>query len=141
MSSTLSVHLCLGGFIPDFATCSDALGLEPTSTWTKRRDVERLPRDSEPSRVQPLPQHQWRIGFKKREFESVDDAVAAMLQMVRGHEDRILRYSKDNQLHLVVSCTVTVYEDRPIYGLEAPRIRALAKLGAGFDLDIFDYSE
>ena len=39
-----------------------------------------------------------------------------------------------------ICCSVTIWEDRPIYDLSAKVIKRLADIGCEFGLDIYDYS-
>jgi len=129
MSSNISAHLVVSSDDLDFAACTAAVGIEPTKTWTGKIDSPLVSKK------------QWSIGFNRRQFDGVDEALDALLDMTAGHEGRFREFAESSGCRLSVVCAVTIWKDRPVYEITQAQIRWLAGMGARFLLDIFDYSE
>lgn len=82
----------------------------------------------------------WKHGFNKRPFISIDDAVAEVLDAISPVRERVQQWSASNATQVGIECSVSIYNDRPIYELSAKTISRLADLRCGFVMDIFDYS-
>lgn len=128
MSSLFSVSLNVVGDSIDFDACAAATGLSPTETWTASTPMAGVPRMS------------WSVGFKKRPFESMDEAVSSVLALVHGTETRLISFVSAHHLRLSMTCNITIIEARPLYDLSTDTMAKLAALKADFLLDIFDQS-
>lgn len=128
---TVTAFLTVSGRDFDLEECTRFIGLFPTRTWqqahahlTKRID---------------LPNTEWSIGIEKGEFDSLSDAVNAVIGMVWEKRSRVRDYAERHGLEISFICNVTIWNDAPEYSLSADDIQRLGSLGANFGLDIFDY--
>jgi hypothetical protein len=125
--------LVLAGDEFDSDACTATVGLTPTSVWKQER---------EDLRTYPgLDNMNWCFGFEKVRSHSVDEVVCGTLDSISTAKDRIVSFARAQKLSLTISCRVTIEVDRPVYDLPSNTVQRLADLGAGFSLDIYDYSE
>ena len=128
----ITALVTLGGdFVPEELT--DELPLEPTSTWVQRRPELRERPD--------LSAAEWSIGVQKLPTYSVDDAVSAALDSMWEHRARIVEVTRKRGLSVSLTCSVTIWGERPVFELVGATVGRLAELGASFGLDIHDYSD
>ena len=111
--------------------CTEAFGIEPTEVWRQRHDHVRKSLHTTDC---------WAVGLKRQPFYSTDDAVRKVLEIVWPLKDKIRNFVREQNLTVTLVCNVTIFGDRPVYGLGADTIEKLAWLEAEFGLDIFDYS-
>lgn len=128
-ASRISAYLILASDSLDFAECTAAVGLEPTDTWVKK------------VKHPDLPNKEWSFGFKKREFDSIGDALAELVRMLAGHESQIRSFAKKSGCSVSVICNVTIREDPPLYEIGEGQLLAMSQLGADFGMDIIDQSD
>lgn len=124
---TASVNLTGDEF--DFESCSSAIGITATKTWKRKIPPHPL-----------VPAAAWSVGFTKQPFESVNDAVEAVLKLIENREDKIKAFASRAGLRISLSCSVNIDEERPVYDLSSDTMKRLSDLGANFIMDIFDYS-
>jgi hypothetical protein len=129
MSSTFSVSLSIQGDHIDFDHCTRAIGLPPSRTW-----VAKIP-------LAGVPQRSWSIGFEKRPFDSMNDAILCCLGLVEGFEQRLVSYVASERLSVIMACNIRIIGSRPLYDLSPTSMTRLAGLNAELLLDIFDLSE
>lgn len=107
-------------------------GLEPTGLWTQR--IPSL--QANPN----LKNASWFFGFEKRPLYSTDEAVQLVLETIWPKRERLLSYLSTHDATTVMTCSVTILVDRPVYELSAGTMGKLHELRCEFLLDIFDYS-
>lgn len=129
----ISAHFFIAGRDFDPHSVTTILGVEPTEVWRQERQELLSRRD--------LPTVCWKLGFKKQPFMSIDDAVGRVLGDIWPLRQRVLQWSEANSSQVGIECSVSIFEDRPVYELSAITIARLAELRCEFLLDIFDYTE
>lgn len=119
----------------DFDTdeCTSAIGLEPSEIWRQKIPELRQRMD--------LPNVNWSIRRESKTLYSVSDVVDQVIDAVWSHRDRIEDYVRGKPLEVVITCTVTMFHDRPVLDLSAATIRRMADMKCGFTLDVIDYSD
>lgn len=117
----------------DAGECTLAIGLKPSAIWHQKIPELRQRAD--------LPNVNWNIIRESKNLYSVNDVVHQVIDAVWSHRDRIEDYVRDKSLDVVITCTVTVFDERPELDLSAPTIRRMADLKCSFSLDVIDYSE
>ena len=130
MSSEITAHLVVSSDELDFSGCTAAVGIVPTKTWTRPY----------PYSSDVIPRKQWIFGIEKKGYVSTSDAVAELFRQIGGKEERIRSFALERRCRVTVVCDVTIHEDRPLYELTSEQISNLARLGARFLMDVFDYS-
>lgn len=128
----ITAHFFISGRDFDPAAVTAVLGIGPTEVWHQERQELKARAD--------LPTVCWKHGFKKKPFISIDDAVAEILDTIWPLRDRVQQWSGANATQVGVECSVSIYNDRPVYELSATTISRLSDLRCEFVLDIFDYS-
>lgn len=129
----ITAHFVISGRDFDPAVCTEALGLTPTGIWTQRHEHLK-------SRVD-LPNVEWHLGFDKKPSYSIDESVAEIVSLIWPARERIRELLSSSGLSASLSCSVTIYEDRPEYCLSTDIMSKLGSLGCKLRLDIFDYSD
>lgn len=129
----ITVHFVLSGRDFDPGVCTEALGLTATHIWTQRHEHLKSRLD--------LPNVEWHLGFDKKPSYSVDESAVEVVALIWPARERIRDFLSSSGLSASLSCSVTIYEDRPEYCLSAEVMSKLGSLGCKFHLDIFDYSE
>jgi hypothetical protein len=128
----VTAHFFISGRDFDPLAVTDVLGIDPSEVWRQHRpELKERP---------DLPTVCWKYGFKKRRFVSIDDAVSEILEVIWPLRDRVQQWLASNAAQVGVECSVSIYNDRPIYELSATTISRLSELRCEFLLDIFDYS-
>ncbi|HEX5418756.1 MAG TPA: DUF4279 domain-containing protein [Gammaproteobacteria bacterium] len=128
----ITAHFFISGRDFDPAAVTSVLGVDPSEVWRQeRRELIARP---------DLPTVCWKHGFKKKPFVSIDDAVAEVLEAIWPLRDRVQQWLASNATQAGIECSVSIYNERPIYELSATTISKLSDLRCEFVLDIFDYS-
>jgi len=117
-------------FEPDIIT--SYLGLAPTEVW-KQKHAHLLSRKD-------IPNVSWSLGCRDERIYSISDAVDGVLDLLWPVKEQIKLVSKKPDYYVGITCSVTIYEDSPVYDLSANTISRLSELGCEFSLDIFDYA-
>lgn len=128
----ITAHFFISGRDFDPGAVTRALGIDPTEVWHQKRQELKARVD--------LPTVCWKHGFKKKPFFSIDDAVAKVLDAIWPLRERVQEWSASNATQVGIECSVSIYNNRPVYELSAKTISRLSDLRCGFVLDIFDYS-
>lgn len=128
----LTTYFSISGWDLDPESCTSALGLKPSEVWRQKHKHLLDHKD--------LPSVSWSLGEKNQREFSVSKAVEAVLDLVWPARERVIRFVSGKNFIVGVTCSVTIYEDRPIYDLSKETISRLAVLDCEFCLDIFDYS-
>lgn len=108
-----------------------AIGLEPTEVRRKGTPARAGP---------PIRKSEWCLMVSSRGEDSIEDCVCRVVAMVWPVRERLRSIVRKEGLELGVVVSVTIYGERPLYQLSAKTMGRLAELGAGFGLDIYDYS-
>lgn len=129
----ISVSLVLGSDDLDPDACSEAIGISPTEVWRQKHKSF--------LNVDTVPNVQWIISTDKIMSYSIDEPLSQLLDLVYVREEEIRRYVADTAVKCVVTCNVTFKGDRPLYEISNRNLERIGRLGASFQMDIFDYSE
>ena len=127
---TTKFYIAGWDFEPDDIT--DKLGLVPTEVWKQKREHLLSRKD--------IPNVSWNLGKHEERIYSVSDAVESVMDLLLPVKEKIKHVSEKPNYHVGITCSVTIYEDNPIYDLSVSAISKLSELGCEFSLDIFDYS-
>jgi lambda repressor-like predicted transcriptional regulator len=132
-TDSMAVYLTLAGrdFDPD--DCTRAIGLEPTKIWKQRHEHLRARTD--------LDNVNWSVGIDEATSGLVSSTVDELLDRVWARRESIVAHAEARGLRVTLSCAVRIHTEAPEYLLSAATIGRVAKLGAEFVLDIFDYRE
>ena len=128
----LTTYFYISGWDFDPGKCTLTIGLEPSEIW-KQKHKHLLDR-------RDVPNTSWNLGKQKQRKYSVSEAVDEVLDLSWPKRKEIIRLSRDKSFNVGVTCSITIYDDRPVYDLSLKTIKRLADLGCEFSLDIFDYS-
>lgn len=131
--SQILVSFSISGRDFDTEQCSARVGRRPSETWQQERPHLKERRD--------LANTAWMVSSGWEEGDSLDEAVAKLLDEVWPYAERIRQYSLEQGLSLTLNCSVRVWSDAPQYTLSVDVMRKLVHLGAEFGLDIYDYRE
>jgi hypothetical protein len=126
----ISTYLNVAGYDWDPATCTAALGMEPFRVWYQPQHLIQEDR----RRIA------WSIGFKRRPFDCIDDAVLKLFETVWPAREQLKAFVQQNAYELSFACNVTIWRERPEYTLGPNSLQMLAWFNAPFTLDIFDHS-
>lgn len=130
-SPQISAFFNVSGLDWDPQECTDATNLQATKVWNQpERLVSGGKRRSE-----------WSVGFRRRDFDNVNDAIAEVLNLVWDRRTDLKEFADQRGYSLSVTCHVTIWKERPEFSLSAEVIRRLAWFGCEFLMDIFDYSD
>lgn len=129
----ISAFFVISGKGFDTTECTVETGIKPTEVWRQGREDLKQRED--------LPDTSWSVGFDGRRLYSINDAVVEVLAVIWPRRRPIRTYLTRAGLQATFCCDVTIHVDRPEYVLEPDVIRKMAWLGAGFGLDVFDYSK
>ena len=128
----LSTYFFISGRNFDPEICTSALGIEPTEIWRQKHEHLKQRKD--------IPNISWQLGKKKRHLYSVSEAVEEILDLIWPAREKIKMFTERKEFEVGIDCSVTIFDDRPVYELLPHTIQRLAVIGCGFGLDIFDYS-
>ena len=128
----LTTYLYIAGrdFEPEI--CTSTLGIDPTQIW--RQKLKHLEHRID------LPNISWRLGRSKRPLYSVSEAVEEVLDLVWPAREKLKMFIESHDFEVGIECSVTIFDDRPVYELLPHTIQRLAVIGCRFGLDIIDYS-
>ena len=128
----LKTYFYISGWDFDPAMVTLAIGLEPSEVW-KQKHKHLLHRKD-------IPNTCWSLGIGKQRNYSVSEAVDEVLDLIWPKRAEIKKFVMNDSVNVGIDCSVTIWEDRPVYDLSAKVIKRLADLGCEFGLDIYDYS-
>lgn len=128
----LKTYLCICGWDFDPAMVTSAIGLEPSKVW-KQKHKHLLSRKD-------IPNTCWTLGRGKQKKYSVSEAVDEVLDLIWPKRAEIKKFVMNDSFNVGIDCSVTIWEDRPVYDLSEKVIKRMADLGCEFGLDIYDYS-
>ena len=131
-SPLISAEISVSGQSFDPSVCTTAVGITPTRVWRQTREWL-LDRPD-------LPNVSWLVSVEKVASYSTDETARMVLDIVWPRRKQLKRFVADHDVHLELTCSVTIHEDRPLYELSVGTMKRLVFLGADFGLDIFDYS-
>lgn len=124
----VSVGMLVKGESVDRDMLARALALEPTVLAI-----------SEAQGLSPLEDVCAFVLENLREY-STDDALRVLLGRVHPRVGETLDLGKAGGLAISFSCRVVIEVDRPIYELSPETVREIADFGAGFEMEILDFS-
>jgi Domain of unknown function (DUF4279) len=127
----ISAWLTVTGVQLDPDDCTRQVGMTPTRIWYQPEHLV-----GKPGQLRA-----WSVGFERQPFDSLDQAVVALLSMVWAARQPLRDYVAAKHYEMSVTCNVTIWQDRPEYILTAKTLRQLAELECEIGLDIFDYSQ
>ena len=127
-----TVFAVLGDDRFDPTLCTNAFSLTPTKVLIKG--------ESRPYPRPPVPKSEWRLEIERHTLD-LNEAVAALLDVLWPRRERILDYISSHGLKTDITCNIRILSERPFYCLNRDTIEKLAFLRAEFGLDIFDFSE
>lgn len=76
----------------------------------------------------------------EREYD-IETVLRKMMGALEPWSQDLSSYARETQSEVIFACHITITEDRPLYELSAELMTAMAKFGASFLMDIYDYSE
>lgn len=130
----ISCEFVISGDDLDTDDCSQQIGFTATSTWHQRHPhlLER----------KDIPRASWHVGFKKQPYDVLDNALSSVIAMIWEKRDAIHTYVRSHDLTVDFVCSVTVFsiEHGVEYSIAPETLRKMSQLGAGFALDIYDYT-
>lgn len=132
LAPELKTYFCISGWDFDPAMVTSAIGLEPSEVW-KQKHAHLLHRKD-------IPNTCWSLGRGEQQNYSVSEAVDEVLDLIWPKRAEIKKFVMNDSFDVGIDCSVTIWEDRPVYDLSAKVIKRLADLGCEFGLDIYDYS-
>ena len=128
----LKTYFCISGWDFDPAMVTSAIGLEPSEVWKQKHEHLLNRKD--------IPNICWSLGRGEQRNYSVSEAVDEVLDLIWPKRAEIKKFAINDSFDVGIDCSVTIWEDRPVYDLSAKVIKRLADLGCEFGLDIYDYS-
>ena len=128
----LKTYFCISGRDFDPAMVTSAIGLEPSEVWKQKHEHLLHRKD--------IPNTCWSLGREKQQNYSVSEAVDEVLDLIWPKRAEIKKFVMHDSFDVGIDCSVTIWDDRPVYDLSAKVIKRLADLGCEFGLDIYDYS-
>ena len=128
----LKTYFCISGWDFDPAMVTSAIGLEPSKVWKQKHEHLLHRKD--------IANTCWSLGREKQRNYSVSEAVDEVLDLIWPKRAEIKKFVMNDSFDVGIDCSVTIWEDRPVYELSAKVIKRLADLGCEFGLDIYDYS-
>lgn len=131
MTSKISAALVISGDNLDFDTCTAAMGAEPTSTFVRDFDYDST----------LVSARQWTYETPKDLSESVDDTLQILLQRFLSRLSAVRNYCTEHEYDVEISCSVDVYDDRPLYELSVNTVEVLSVLRARFSMEVHDYTD
>ena len=127
----ITTTFCITGDPLNFAECTEAVGMEPTSIQEKRTRGRWLPS----GRPNILPA-EWCLEVIHEPSYDVDQCVTELLDLIFPRVEQIKALLTREPYSAGFLTCVTVFEDRPIYSLSASNIKRLAAFNLSWDLDI-----
>ena len=108
------------------------LGLEPDTVWRQRHEGLK----SHPE----LPDTAWILESKSESLRSTSEVMGLLLGRIWPERETIREFLAEKGLRADFTCTVKIWEDRPLYDLKPEILQKLAWFGLEYVLDIYDYS-
>ena len=105
-----------------------ALGIEPDHSWVMGEAVGRT--------AMRHKQHSWQLRAQLPADAGLESQVRDVLSRVLPAAEAVRTFAAANQAY--ISCAIRLHgSETPPIGLSAETITALARLGLGFDLDLY----
>ncbi len=133
----ISTTFELSGPNLDPRECSQILGLEPTASSGIAEEKGKWIPSGRPNVIEPY----WRLQFKDRPSDSIDDELAELLELLWPTREALVELVSRPSYSAGFLSSVSIFVDRPIYCLAPETLRRLGYLGLEWCLDIFDYTE
>jgi Domain of unknown function (DUF4279) len=130
----IKVFFAYSGKDLDVDSISAHLGIKPTGIW--RQKHEHILRDNP-----ELPNTNWLYEIEDLRLYSTNEAIEELLKVIWPIRESVVSYNRLSGLVPSITCTVKIYEDRPLYEVLPQNLQRMGYLGCEFGLDIYDYTE
>lgn len=115
--------------------CSKLLELEPTASAAIPQVKGKWFPSGRPHVVRPY----WKLGFNKEPGDDINDGLSRLLDLLWPHREAVLQLTARPGYTAGFLTSVSIFEDRPVYGLGPETLRRLGFFGLPWGFDIFDY--